>query len=133
MAGSFSDYLEDKVLKHVFTNTAYTPAATLYVALYTAAPSDTGGGTEVSTSGTAYARQAMAFTVSGTSPTQATNTSAVEFPTATADWGTIVAAAVFDNSSTGNMLAWADLTANKTISSGDVFRFPASSFTVTLA
>lgn len=131
MAGSFSDYLEDKVLKHVFTNTAYTSPTTLYVALYTVAPSDTGGGTEVT--GGSYARQSMAFTVSGTSPTQATNTSAVEFPTATADWGTVVAAAVFDASSTGNMLAWADLTANKTISNGDVFRFPASSFTVTLA
>lgn len=133
MAGSFSDYLEDKVLKHVFTNTAYTSPTTLYVALFTVAPSDTGGGTEVSTSGTAYARQAMGFTVSGTSPTQATNSSTVEWSTATASWGTVVAAAVFDASSGGNMLAWADLTSNKTISAGDVFRFPASSFTVTLS
>lgn len=131
MAGSFSDYLEDKVLKHVFANTAYTAPSTLYVALFTAAPSDSGGGTEVS--GTAYARQAMAFTVSGTNPTQATNSGAVEFPTAGSAWGTVVAAAVFDASSAGNMLAWADLTSNKTIASGDVFRFPASSFTVTLA
>lgn len=131
MAGSFSDYLEDKVLKHVFANTAYTAPTTLYVALFTVAPTDAGGGTEVS--GTAYARQAMTFTVSGTNPTQATNTGAVEFPTAGSAWGTIVAAAVFDAASAGNMLAWADLTSNKTIASGDVFRFPASSFTVTLA
>lgn len=133
MAGSFSDYLEDKVLKHVFTNTAYTPASTLYVALYTVAPSDAGGGTEVSTSGSAYARQVMAFTVSGSNPTQATNSGAVEFPTATSNWGTIVAAAVFDASTGGNMLAWADLTTSKTVNSGDVFRFQASSFTITLA
>lgn len=131
MAGSFSDYLEDKVLKHVFTNTAYTPASTLYVALYTAAPTDAGGGTEVS--GGSYARQTATFTVSGTSPTQAANTAAVEFPTATTNWGTIVAAAVFDASTSGNMLAWADLTNNKTISSGDVFRFPIGQFVVTLA
>lgn len=131
MAGSFSDYLEDKVLKHVFANTAYTSPTTLYVALYTVAPTDAGGGTEVT--GGSYVRQSMAFTVSGTNPSQATNTAAVEFPTATASWGTIVAAAVFDASSAGNMLAWADLTASKSISSGDVFRFPASSFTVTLA
>lgn len=133
MAGSFSDYLEDKVLKHVFTNTTYTPAATLYVALFTAAPTDAGGGTEVSTSGTNYARQTMAFTVSGTGPTQAVNTANVEWGTAASNWGTIVAAAVFDAASAGNMLAWADLTNNKTISAGDVFRFPASSFVVTLA
>jgi hypothetical protein len=131
MAGSFSDYLEDKVLEHVFANTAYTAPSTLYVGLFTVAPTDAGGGTEVS--GGSYARQSMAFTVSGSSPTQAANTSAVEWPTATAGWGTIVAAAVFDASTSGNMLAWADLTNNKTIASGDVFRFPASSFVVTLA
>lgn len=131
MAGSFSDYLEDKVLKHVFTNTAYTAPSTLYVGLFTVAPTDAGGGTEVS--GGSYARQTATFTVSGSSPTQAANSAAVEFPTASANWGTIVAAAVFDASTSGNMLAWADLTANKTISSGDVFRFPTSSFVVTLA
>lgn len=131
MAGSFSDYLEDKVLKHVFTNTAYTAPSTLYVGLYTVAPTDAGGGTEVS--GGSYARQTGTFTVSGSNPTQAANSVAVEFPTATSNWGTIVAAAVFDASTSGNMLAWADLTANKTISSGDVFRFPISSFVITLA
>lgn len=131
MAGSFSDYLEDKVLKHVFTNTAYTAPTTLYVALFTAAPSDSGGGTEVT--GGSYARQSMAFTVSGSNPTQATNSANVDFPTASAGWGTIVSAAVFDASSGGNMLAYADLTASKTINSGDVFRFPASNFTITLA
>ena len=61
MAG-FSDYLEDKVLDHVFGGNAYTAPSTLYVALYTVAPSifrfnsgDLGGGTEVS--GGSYARQ----------------------------------------------------------------------------
>lgn len=133
MAGSFTDYLEDKVLKHVFTNTAYTAPTTLYIGLFTVAPTDAGGGTEVSTAGTNYARQSMAFTVSGTNPTQAANTAAVEWGTAASSWGTIVAAAVFDAASGGNMLAWGDLTANKTISAGDVFRFPISNFTVTLA
>ena len=130
---AFSDYLEDKVLKHVFANTAYTSPTTLYVALFTVAPTDAGGGTEVTTSGSAYARQVMTFNVSGSNPTQATNSGAVEFPTATSNWGTIVAAAVFDAASGGNMLAWADLTNNKTVNTGDVFRFQASSFTVTLA
>ena len=67
MAG-FSDYLEDKVLDHVFGGNAYTAPSTLYVALYTVAPTDTGGGTEVS--GGAYARQTATFTVSGTDPQQ---------------------------------------------------------------
>ena len=75
MAG-FSDYLEDKVLDHVFGGTAYTAPATLYVALYTVAPDDTGGGTEVT--GGSYVRQTGAFTVSGTSPTTASNSAAIE-------------------------------------------------------
>ena len=45
MAG-FTDYLEDKVLEHVFGGNAFTAPSTLHVALYTSAPSDTGGGTE---------------------------------------------------------------------------------------
>jgi len=52
MAG-FSDYLEDKVLDHVFGGNSYTAPGALYVALFTVAPSDTGGGTEVT--GGAYA------------------------------------------------------------------------------
>jgi hypothetical protein len=35
---SFSNYLETKVLDHVFGATAYTAPATLYVGLYTATP-----------------------------------------------------------------------------------------------
>lgn len=128
MAGSYTDYLEDKILKHVFTNTTYTPPATIYVGLFTVAPSDTGGGTEVS--GTAYARQSAAFSVSGTGTT-ATNTANIDYPTAGSAWGTIVAVALFDASTSGNMLAWSDLTSSRTIASGDVFRIPASGLTIT--
>lgn len=125
----FTDYLEDALLKHVFTNTAYTSPTTVYAALFTVAPSDTGGGTEVS--GGAYARQSMAFSVSGTS-TLATNSAAVEYPTATADYGTVVAVGIFDASTSGNLLAYANLTTSKTVSSGDVFRFNAGDVDITL-
>ena len=130
MAG-FSDYLEDKVLDHVFGGTAYTAPTTLYVALYTVAPTDTGGGTEVS--GGAYARQTAAFTVSGTNPTTATNSAAIEYSTATADYGTVVAVGIFDALSSGNLLAYANLTASKVVSTGDVFRFNAGDLDITLA
>ena len=125
----FTDYLEDALLKHVFTNTAYTSPSTVYAALFTVAPSDTGGGTEVS--GGAYARQSMAFSVSGTG-TLATNSAAVEYPTATADYGTVVAVGIFDASTSGNLLAYANLTVSKTVSSGDVFRFNAGDVDITL-
>ncbi len=127
----FSDYLEDKVLDHVFGGNAFTAPTTLYVALYTVAPSDTGGGTEVS--GGAYARQTGAFTVSGTNPTTATNSAAIEYPTATADYGTVVAVGILDASSSGNLLAYSTLDASKVVSSGDVFRFNAGDLDITLA
>jgi hypothetical protein len=130
MAG-FSDYLEDKVLDHVFGGNAYSAPSTLYVALYTVAPTDTGGGTEVSGGG--YVRQSSAFTVSGTNPTTASNSAAVEYPTATADYGTVVAVGIFDASSSGNLLAYANLTTSKVVSAGDVFRFNTGDLDVTLA
>tara|TARA_R100001463_G_scaffold38852_1_gene83383 strand:+ start:13021 stop:13413 length:393 start_codon:yes stop_codon:yes gene_type:complete len=130
MAG-FSDYLEDKVLEHVFGGNSYTAPGTHYVALYTVAPTDTGGGTEVS--GGAYARQTSTFNVSGTNPTTATNAAAVEYPTATANYGTVVAVGIMDALTSGNLLAYANLTASKTVSSGDVFRFDAGDLDITLA
>ena len=130
MAG-FSDYLEDKVLDHVFGGNAYTAPSTLYVALYTSAPSDTGGGTEVSGGG--YVRKTATFNVSGTNPTTASNTAAIEYPTATANYGTVVAVGIFDASSSGNLLAYANLTTSKVVSTGDVFRFNTGDLDITLA
>jgi hypothetical protein len=130
MAGSFTDYLEDKILKHVFTNVAYTSPTTVYVGLFTVAPTDTGGGTEISGSG--YARKSASFTVSGTG-TLATNSAAIDFDAATGSWGTVVAMAIFDALTAGNMIAFADLTTSKTISSGDVLRIPAGDLDITLS
>ena len=130
MAGSFTDYLEDKILKHVFTNVAYTSPTTLYVGLFTTAPTDVGGGTEIT--GMGYARMSAAFTVSGTG-TLATNSAAIEFDAATGTWGTIVAIAIFDAITTGNMIAFADLTTSKTIATGDILRIPAGDLDVTLS
>lgn len=129
---SFSDYTENLALNFLFTtNTATRPTA-WYVGLFTAAPSDTGGGTEVS--GSAYARKVTGtIAVSGTSPTTATNSAAIEFAAASGgNWGTVTHAAIFDALTTGNMLAWAPLTTSRTINDGDVFRIPASSLTITL-
>lgn len=124
---SFSNYLENKVLGHVFGATPYTAPATLYVGLFTSNPGETGSGTEVS--GGSYARQTIAFTVTGA---QASNTAAVEFPTATASWGTITFAAIYDALSGGNLLAYGALTTSKTIDNGDVFRIPAGDFDINL-
>ena len=126
---SFSNYLETELLEHVFTNTAYTAPSTLYLALFTSNPAEDASGTEVTTSGTAYARQTVTFTVSGNT---ATTDAAVEFPTATANYGTVSHVAIFDASSAGNMIAYAALTTSKAIETGDVFRVPAGDLDITL-
>jgi hypothetical protein len=129
---SFNDYTENLVLTWLFTTSSATRPTAWYVGLFTAAPSDTGGGTEVT--GNGYARKATGtMSVSGTAPTTATNDSAIEFDAASGgNWGTIGWAAVFDASTGGNMLAWAALTTDRTINNGDVFRIPAGSLDVTL-
>jgi len=128
MAG-FSNYLETEILDHVFAGNAYTAPTTLYLALHTADPAEDGSGAEVSTSGTAYARQTVTFTVSGNT---ATTDAAVEYSTATANFGTVSHVAVWDASTAGNMLAFAALTSSKTIETGDVFRVPAGDLDITL-
>jgi hypothetical protein len=124
---SFTNFLETEILDHVFAGAAYTAPATKYLALYTAAPGETGGGTEVS--GTGYVRQSVAFTTSGNTTS---NNAAVEFPTAGASWGTVTHVGVFDASTSGNLMAYAALTTSKTIDSGDVFRVPNADLDITL-
>lgn len=124
---AFSNYLENKILLHVLSNTSYTSPTTVYLGLHTADPTDAGSGTEVS--GGSYARQSFASTVSGAA---ASNTSAIEFPTATGSWGTITHVGVWDNLTSGNLLFHGALTTSKTIASGDVFRVPAGDLDITL-
>ena len=125
---AFSNYLSNEILDHVFSGNAFTAPSNYYVALYTVAPTASGGGTEVTGGG--YVRKTATFTTSGT---QSTNASAVEFPTATAAYGTVVAAAVLDASSSGNLLAFANLSNSKTIGIGDVLRIPAGDLDINLA
>lgn len=128
---SFSDYTENLLLNWLLTTNSATRPTAWYVALFTAAPSDTGGGTEVT--GYGYARVATGtITVSGTD-TLATNSAAIEFAAASGgNWGTITHAAIMDADTGGNMLASAALTTSRTINDGDVFRIPAGSLDVTL-
>jgi len=124
---SLSNTFETTTLTWLLTADAATRPTAWYLALYTAAPSDTGGGTEVS--GGSYARKAVSFTVSGDT---ASNSAAVEFDVATAAWGTISHIGVFDASSGGNLIAYAALTASKTIDDGDVLRVPAGDLDITM-
>ena len=80
-------------------------------------------------SGGGYARQTGAFTVSSGT---ASNSSAIEYSTATANYGTVVAMGIYDSATSGNLLAYGTLTTSKVVSTGDVLRFNASAIDITL-
>jgi len=126
---SFSNTFETHVLNYVFTATSVTRPTAWYLALFTSNPAEDASGTEVSTSGTAYARQSASFTVSGNT---ASNSAAIEYPTATASFGTVTHVGVFDASTGGNLIAYSALDTSKAISTGDVFRVPAGDLDITL-
>lgn len=126
----FSDYTENKLIDHIFRGTAFTAPGTLYFALYTGAPSDSGGGTEVS--GGSYARVAVTPNSTNFANTQnsgtgvssgtgglTSNLTAITFPTPTGTWGLVTHIAILDASSAGNFIITDQLTASKNIGLGD--------------
>jgi hypothetical protein len=127
----FSNYLENALINAVLRNTTYTSPATVYVSLYTSDPTDADSGTEVSTSGTGYARTAVTF--GAPSNGVSTNSADVTFPTATASWGTVSHIGIHDASTSGNLLFHTPLDTSKTIDSGDIFKITSGNLSVTLA
>ena len=125
MAKSY--YLDNAFLSAVLNGVAYTSPTQILVALYTSSPGPGGGGVEVSNGSSGYARTAGTFA----SPANGTisNNASVTFPQAAAPWGTIVAFALFDQ--LGNMLWYGNLTASKTINTGDQLTFATGGLTVT--
>ena len=127
---SFSDNAETLVLDWIFSTASVTRPTAWYLALFTTDPTDAGTGTEVSTSGTAYARQSVTFTVTNDT---ASNSAVVEFATATASYGTVSHIGVYDAVTGGNLIAHAALSTAKTIDTGDVLRLNSGQLDITLA
>lgn len=130
--GGKSDYLELKLLDGVYGGPAFSPPATVYIGLFTVSPSDGGGGTEVS--GGSYARAAVTnnatnfpAAVGGTKQ----NGTAITFPTASGAWGTVVAFALFDAPTGGNMLHWGAISPTKAVGIGDTPSFAPTTLTIT--
>jgi hypothetical protein len=125
-----SIYLDDAILDHVLRNTALSSPTTVFVALYTVAPTPSTTGTEVTTVGTAYVRQAVTFGAPSSGVCQ--NSAPVAFPVATAPYGApIVACAVCDLVAGGNILYFGTLGTPKTVGTGDQVNFAALALSVT--
>lgn len=119
--GSLSDYAETALVKHLFLETAYSPVATVYLALATADPTDAATGAsmnECANSGS-YARAAITFSASASR--RSTQTGAVTFTAATGSWGTVTHWAITDSATygAGNVLAHGAFAVSKAIISGN--------------
>lgn len=142
---AMSDYLENKLVDHLFRAQTFSAPANLYVGLLTAAPSDAGGGTEVS--GNNYSRVTVANSLANWAGTQSagstaassgtggqtSNNGSITFPTPSGNWGTVSHFGIYDAASGGNLLFWGSLTIAKTINQNDTVSFAAGSLTVTFA
>lgn len=85
--------------------------ATVYVGLYSSAPTDSGGGSELSGSG--YARVAVTNNSTNwpaASSGQKSNGTDVQFPLSTGVWATATHWGIFDAATLGNLLHWGALT-----------------------
>lgn len=128
---ALSNYAEKLLLDWLMTTGSATRPTAWYVALYTAAPSDSGGGTEVSGSG--YARQTVAFSAAATPSGTTSNTGAVTFTAAGGSWGSISHIGLHDALTGGNLLWHGAMTAAKTIADGDTLEFAIGNIDLTLA
>lgn len=130
--GSFSDYLELKLLDYLFGKAAFAQP-TIYVGLSTADPLDDASGLAEPGAG-AYARvQTAAADWHAAAAGLIDNHNPIEFPECTVAWGHITHFALFDALNAGNMLAHGELTVHKDVDVGDTLRFAAGDLDVTLA
>lgn len=128
---ALSNYAEKLLLDFAMTTGSATRPTAWYVALFTAAPDDTGGGTEVSTGG--YARQSVTFSAASSPGGTTSNSNTVSFTASGAGYGTVSHIGIFDNVSGGNLLWHGSMTASKTVADGDTLEFSIGNIDLTIA
>lgn len=128
---ALSDYAEKLLLDFLMTTGSATRPTAWYVALFTDATSDSGGGTEVS--GNGYVRQPVTFAAASSPGGTTSNTNTVTFTASGGNWGTISHVAIYDSLTSGNSLWHGALTASKTVNDGDTLQFAISDMDLTLS
>jgi len=128
---ALSDYAEKLLLDFLMGGAAASAPSSRHVALYTAAPSDSGGGTEVS--GNGYARQAATWDAATSGAGVTANADAQSFTASGGNWGSITHVGIFDASSGGNLLWHGELTTARTVNDGDTITFAIGSIDLTMA
>lgn len=130
---SFSNFLENALLNRIFNGGTLTLPSTLYIGLFTAAPTDAGGGTEVS--GNNYSRLAVpADTTNFPTATSGSiqNALTLTFAIPSGNWGTVTHIGIFDAATGGNLLVWGALSSPRVITSSADVRLNQNQLTITL-
>jgi hypothetical protein len=135
--GSFSDYLENEVLDHIFKVGSYSVPSNIYIGLskstFAGATADAYTGTTVigEVSGGSYARKKCnTWDVSSGGATE--NSQTVTFAQASANWGTVRTWFAADKTTLGNILCWGSLSTAKAVSSGDTLKFATGDIDITI-
>lgn len=128
---ALSDYAEKLLLDWSMTTGSATRPTAWYVALYTAAPSDSGGGTEVTGSG--YARQSVTFDAASSPGGTTSNNNVVSFTASGGSFGTVTHIGIHTASTGGQLLWHGSMTASKTVADGDTLEFSIGNIDLTLA
>lgn len=143
-AAALSDFGENKVLDALVRGQTLGAPATWHLALFTDTCTDAGAGAEVSTSGTAYARQAVTASLANWAGTQSagstvastgsggttSNNNLITWTESTAAWGNIQSVGFMDASTAGNRWICIDLTsAFNVAAAGVTVKFNAAGLT----
>jgi hypothetical protein len=134
MAGSLSDYAENKLLDHLMGKTSFTMPSTVYAALCTVAITDNLTGSTITEANyTGYARkQIAAADLNASSGGVMTNANAITFAACTAGSSTIIGIAICDASTAGNMLCYSDVTSHVIDTSNTPATIDAAALSLTL-
>lgn len=114
-----TDAFEVMQRTHWFRTSSIAKPTDIDIALYTATPGETGGGTEVT--GGSYARVGRDpldanWTAASSTNGLTDNAAAITFPAPTANWGVITSYGVLFDSV---LVIYANLTTSKTVNNGD--------------
>lgn len=135
MAGSLSDYAENKVLDHLTGKTSFTmPTISVGLLLGNPGEANSGAGWMEVAHASGYERVATAGADWNAASGGATsNANAITFPQASGSWGTVMYFGLFDSAvvGEGNLIAYGDLTTSKAIDNGDTAQFAAGELDLT--
>lgn len=136
MAGNISYFLESKILGHVTGFQVYSPPTTIWVGLFSTAPSQSGGGTELSSAANpGYYRQPVTWAAPSGTPPTIQNSNLLRWPPSggvQSGWPSVIAIGLFDNLVGGNLLWWGPIAPSNSINVGDDFSIQPLGLTLKL-